>query len=359
MANQVFANGMEIACKAGAGKVITAFPDVCMTPPENPATSPGIPVPYPNTGFASDTTDGSKNVKISGKEVMLKNKSCFKTSVGDEAGCAAKKGVVSSKNKGKVYFVKWSMDVKIEGENVDRHLDMTTNNHGSPTANEGVPWVFLDGASQKAQDFCQTNREEEQEACGYDKEKQEYKMKPLDECGDSEDCKKCKKARECMLVPYGKSGSPNCCPGYTGDHLIDVKNFIIEGGDRKKGPKETGWDDYDVDDAPTMCVEGHAAGCKSHGILSTKRKAFINALGGKGQAESLEIVAMVGAITAADTFGHCNVDCMEEQLLNYHRGVQENNAEVKMSQYGAGEGLVGSAKREMSDGAKALAKDWN
>ncbi|WP_428353134.1 PAAR-like domain-containing protein [Methyloprofundus sp.] len=140
MANQVFANGMEIACKAGAGKVIASFPDVCMTPPENPATPPGIPVPYPSTGFASDTTGGSKNVKISDKEIMLKNKSYFKTSVGDEAGCAAKKGLISSKNKGKVYFIKWSMDVKVEGENVDRHLDMTTNNHGSPTANEAIPW---------------------------------------------------------------------------------------------------------------------------------------------------------------------------------------------------------------------------
>lgn len=140
MANDVYANGMELACKAGSGKVIAAFPDVCMTPPENPATPPGVPVPYPDTAMASDTTKGSKQVKISGKEIMLKNQSYFKTLSGNEAGCAAKKGVVSSKIKGKVYFVKWSMDVKVEGLNVDRHLDLTTNNHGSPTANEGSPW---------------------------------------------------------------------------------------------------------------------------------------------------------------------------------------------------------------------------
>jgi hypothetical protein len=145
MANEVYANGMELACKAGAGKTICAFPDVCFTPPENPATPPGVPVPYPNTGFASDTTNGSKTVKISGKEVMLKNKSYFKKSTGDEAGCAAKKGVISSTNTGKVYFVKWSMDVKFEGENVDRHLDLTTHNHASPMANEAMPWPFTDG----------------------------------------------------------------------------------------------------------------------------------------------------------------------------------------------------------------------
>ena len=64
---------------------------------------------------------------------MLKNKSYFKQSTGDEAGCAAKKGVVTSVNSGKVYFTAWSMDVKFEGENVVRHLDMTTHNHASST----------------------------------------------------------------------------------------------------------------------------------------------------------------------------------------------------------------------------------
>lgn len=143
MANSVFANGREIACKAGAGKTICAFPDVCMTPPENPATPPGIPIPYPNTGMASDTTGGSKNVKISRKEIGLKNKSCFKKSMGDEAGATAKKGVVTSKNTGKVYFNAWSMDVKVEGQNVVRHLDLTTNNHASMPG-DTPPWPYVD-----------------------------------------------------------------------------------------------------------------------------------------------------------------------------------------------------------------------
>lgn len=147
MANNVFANGNELACKAGDGKAIACMPDVCMTPPENPATPPGVPVPYPNTVMASDSTNGSKKVKISGKEVMLKNKSYFKTSMGNEAGCAAKKGVITSVNKGKAYFVAWSMDVKFEGENVVRHLDMTTHNHASTTLNAGTT-VFLDSMSR-------------------------------------------------------------------------------------------------------------------------------------------------------------------------------------------------------------------
>ncbi|WP_310735059.1 DUF4150 domain-containing protein [Azohydromonas aeria] len=140
MANQVYANSMEISCKAGAGKSICAFPDVCFTPPQTPATPPGVPVPYPNTGFSSDCSDGSTTVKIAGQEVMLKDKSYFKRSTGDEAGCAPKKNVITSKITGKVYFNAWSMDVKFEGENVVRHLDLTTHNHASkPGATPPVP----------------------------------------------------------------------------------------------------------------------------------------------------------------------------------------------------------------------------
>ncbi len=144
MSNKVFANMMEVSCKSASGKTICAFPDVCMTPPQTPATPPGVPIPYPNTGMASDTTDGSTTVKISDKEVMLKNKSCFSKSTGDEAGAAPKKGLVSSKNTGKVFFNMWSMDVKVEGENVVRHLDITTHNHASMPGNS-PPMPHADG----------------------------------------------------------------------------------------------------------------------------------------------------------------------------------------------------------------------
>ena len=116
MGCEVYANNNMIACKAADGKTVAAFPDVCFSPPLTPATPPGVPIPYPNTAMASDTTDGSKTVMISGQEVMLKDKSCFKTSTGDEAGSAPKHGVVTSKIKGKANFCAWSMDVKFEGE---------------------------------------------------------------------------------------------------------------------------------------------------------------------------------------------------------------------------------------------------
>lgn len=92
MTNEVYANGREVACKAAKGTSPSAFPDVCYTPPQTPAAPPGIPVPYPNNSRAKDTHQGSKTVKISGKEVMLRNHSCFKKSTGDEAGRAPLKG---------------------------------------------------------------------------------------------------------------------------------------------------------------------------------------------------------------------------------------------------------------------------
>lgn len=153
MSNEVFANGNEIACKSGDGKVIAAFPDVCLSPPSPPAGP--VPVPYPNTSFSKDMKNGSKTVKIDRKEVMHKDKSFYKTSpLGDEAATRSfGAGVVSHVITGKTYFVAWSMDVKFEGYNVDRHLDLTTSNHASPNANEAAPIPEAEGMS-KGEDEC-------------------------------------------------------------------------------------------------------------------------------------------------------------------------------------------------------------
>jgi hypothetical protein len=139
MGCDVYANGDEIACKAGSGKVIAGFPDVCLTPPPPPAGP--VPVPYPNTAYAKDTQQGSKTVMIEGEEVMLKDQSFYKTSpLGDEAATNSQgAGVTTHVITGKTYFIAWSMDVKFEDQNVDRHTDMTTSNHASPMANRVVP----------------------------------------------------------------------------------------------------------------------------------------------------------------------------------------------------------------------------
>ena len=65
----------------GSEGVVPSFPDVC----ETPSPAEPIPIPYPNIAKSSDTSKGSKKVKISGKEVMTRASS-YKKSSGDEAG---------------------------------------------------------------------------------------------------------------------------------------------------------------------------------------------------------------------------------------------------------------------------------
>lgn len=127
----VFANGLEISAKKQGCKVIAAFPDTCFTPPQTPATPPGVPVPYPDFGNDGDLTSGTGTVKIGGETVSQENSSKFSKCSGDEAGSAPKKGIITSKNTGAIYAQKWSMDVKFEGKGVVRFSDMATSNHSS------------------------------------------------------------------------------------------------------------------------------------------------------------------------------------------------------------------------------------
>jgi hypothetical protein len=130
MSKNVFANGMEVSSKTDDNKTICAMPDVCLTPPSPPAGP--LPIPYPNTAKAADTTDGSKTVMIGGQEVHLKDQSSYKTSTGDEAATKAQgMGVVTHNIQGPMFFTAWSFDVKVEGENVTRHMDLTTHNHSA------------------------------------------------------------------------------------------------------------------------------------------------------------------------------------------------------------------------------------
>jgi len=143
MGADIYVNGHEVACKASGHKVIAEFPDVCLSPP-SPPTGP-IPVPYPDTSFAKDMKQGSKSVKIKNKEVMLKDKSFYKSSpLGNEAATRSfGANVLSHTITGKTYFVAWSMDVKFEGMNVDRNIDMVTSNHASNPPGVGPLTVSL------------------------------------------------------------------------------------------------------------------------------------------------------------------------------------------------------------------------
>ncbi len=128
MPHEVYANGHEVVAKAGDSLTRANFPDVCHSPPY-PAKV-GVPVPYPNTAYAKDTTNGTRSVYIGGTEIMQRNKSFLKVSTGNEAATENfNKGAITGVIKGKCYFRSWSMNVLVEGYNVCRDGDMTTNNH--------------------------------------------------------------------------------------------------------------------------------------------------------------------------------------------------------------------------------------
>lgn len=151
MGKEVFANGMEIAHKAGDGNVTAAFPDVCLSPPP-PPTGP-VPVPYPNTSFARDLKNGSTSVKIGGKPLALAGKSFYKsTPLGNEAATRNFGGsVLTHTIIGKTYFQAHSMDVAVEGKTVCRHLDLTTSNHASyPGSTPPFPNAEMQAIAEQA-----------------------------------------------------------------------------------------------------------------------------------------------------------------------------------------------------------------
>jgi hypothetical protein len=315
---------MEVSCKAANGKAICSFPDVCMTPPQTPATPPGVPIPYPNTAMASDCSDGSSTVKISGQEVMLKNKSYFKQSTGDEAGSAPLKGVVTHKNKGKVYFTAWSMDVLAEGENVVRHFDMTTHNHGSTPGNT-IPWLYTDEMDvSQIPRGCKKEADEFNDKCG--KHVKSHADGSMNLAGTNKamcDDDKCKEARACVLTPYNMG----CCDDKTPHHVVPKSQFKQRGASKYTLPAGGS---YDPDSAPCICAEGHSHSTGEHGDiheetnnLTVNHESVVDHVSETGKSIDPKArwkaseAEKVGAQAAQEETG-CKAKCTEDQLRKGH-----------------------------------------
>jgi hypothetical protein len=162
MSSTVFANGMGVSGKATDNKSIAAMPDVCLSPPSPPAGP--IPIPYPNTSMASDTTGGSRSVKINGKEAGLKNASTYSTSTGDEPATQSfGSNVGSHKIKGALKFSAWSFDVKFEAKNAIRLGDLTTHNHSNPPGvlpvTASVAPAFFEPSPDNCKEMAQNNKD--------------------------------------------------------------------------------------------------------------------------------------------------------------------------------------------------------
>eukprot|EP01013_Petalomonas_cantuscygni_P043535 TRINITY_DN8280_c0_g2_i1.p1 TRINITY_DN8280_c0_g2~~TRINITY_DN8280_c0_g2_i1.p1 ORF type:complete len:412 (-),score=40.15 TRINITY_DN8280_c0_g2_i1:753-1988(-) len=401
MGNEVYANMREVSCKSADGKSICAFPDVCMTPPENPATPPGVPVPYPNTGMASDTTKGTRKVKITKKEAMIKNKSYFKKSMGDEAGCAAKKGVITSTNRGKVYFTSWSMDVKFEGSNVVRMADLTTHNHMSVPGNT-PPWPYVDGMDVDIpfpEDHdCAADAKKEKEACadkGFGRNVGNGScVGGSDPCADIATAKPgtradamdmsrrtmaqdCLKARKCMLVPYEpRSNEGACCPGHTGHHIVEAGSFFTVGrggtsSANKRIKTSTQNTNYKAGKAPCVCVSGKNQYHGSHGLMhsiqgnsnrTTGAIASVDIMDDEGKPKGQASLATNsyaqarknGLDAMAEVFPEsgCEEKCLQAQLDAYHKtevGVGEDD-EIRSI-------VTGYTKDEQADNSRAIVKE--
>ena len=387
MANFVFANNREISCKAGNGKSICAFPDVCFTPPENPTTPIGVPVPYPNTGKDDNTTSGSKNVKISSNEVMLKNISYFKKSIGNEAGSTAKKGIITGTNKGKVYFISWSMDVKFEGENVVRHLDLTTHNHNPSTPNTPPSPLTSRKAIADRSGACSEAIKNYKDACKGKEGKQiscpchtegkavkkntelrdgikenikrmpkswgymtksgnvsaKYKRNYSDysdandsvknsyneyaKCMNKKKANKCQQAAKCML----SIKDPNtCCEPQTPHHVVAGASFRKSG---TKIPYTQKVASYNYDKAPCICAEGNSQHVGTHGGLHWRTKQIAKQKYGNKKTWKVKEAEEVGAEAVCKEFPQCKkndddnaCDCIKQQIRQRHEemGIGEN-----------------------------------
>ncbi len=302
--------------------------------------------------------------------------------MGDEAGCAAKKGVVTSVNRGKVYFIAWSMDVKIEGENAVRHLDMTTHNHASPTCNT-PSWPYTDRiAMAKGLKSCENELKAVEQDCKPDKKGDVKCPKPTEieqaeampggpegspawrkrqdainaaHMSYEKKIRKisCNKAARCMLVPWDKQ---KCCAPQTPHHLVPKAGFFKDkfvakvDGKRPAGAMMKGCSKYDEDAAPCICATGGKAS-GAHGLVHAKQADLVIAkFGGKrpptGTTYSCGEAEDIGAEAVEQLFPECSKKCIKAQLRRIHRSMEvESSTEVKV-------------EIEQPQASKQLYKSW-
>jgi len=113
--------------KGSSGVAAATLPNICKMPPPPP---PFVPTPLPNIGQSGKQPQGySTSVKIEGQPVAVRGAS-FGSS-GDIASKATGGGIVSNNAEGPTKFAApGSLDVTIEGKNVQLLSDQMLNNCG-------------------------------------------------------------------------------------------------------------------------------------------------------------------------------------------------------------------------------------
>ena len=89
--------GILMPCASKLAGVVTAMPDVCLTPQPPPPPRPPAPIPYPNTAQMPAVVGAVTGVMIMNKETVAEG-CMIPSSTGDEPGVVG--GVVSRINRG-------------------------------------------------------------------------------------------------------------------------------------------------------------------------------------------------------------------------------------------------------------------
>ena len=236
------------------------------------------------------------------------------------------------------------MDVKIEGENAVRHLDMTTHNH-NPSVGNSPTWPYADRmAMAEGLDECKKERKNVKDNCKVEKGNvkcpcgadagaiKRAKNMPK---GDNKnaalrkaftgyaDCMKddeCDSTAKCMLSEKKPS---SCCPPQTPHHIVPGSQFVKEG---TSTPLNQTVKDYKYDKGPCICVEGENQTQGSHGGVhfetATQTKAMFpppDAPFGGGERWTCGEAEEVGAAAVHKEFPQCSQECIQAQLRKKHQ----------------------------------------
>jgi hypothetical protein len=266
------------------------------------------------------------------------------------------------------------MDVKIEGENAVRHLDLMTHNHAcSPGGTP--PMAYTDRmamadipecAGEKAAVTAACNPWEDKAKCpdasSLDNAKADKdahaaakrasgakKNTPahdaaianwnneMDSYAATISADPCHQKLRCVLSPYEPS---KCCPNQTPHHLVEASAFQDAGREAgwsmKKGQpvKSTsifGTNKYDQNAAPCICVEGENQHQATHGLMHASQNQAARdcapgppALAGSSfvtdKTTTLGAAQNSGAQAVQDNFpeSNCDANCLKAQLKEYH-----------------------------------------
>jgi hypothetical protein len=304
MGDTVFINDRSAFDASSSGKSLAAFPDLCLSPPP-PPTGP-VPVPYPNNALVSDITGCATSVMFCGNPAAHAN-SYISKSTGDEPADPKSGGqgnVVTHVVTGKAYFASHSMDVFIEGVEAVRHLDLTTHNHASPGG--GTPPCPV------------------------------LAKKSFKESGEA-DC-----GKQCKVVAYDKG----CPKPKTPHHIIPKHCFKELKNVEGMAIPRPGWEKYNPDKAPCVCVTGAGKHTKSTGksprLLEHGRihKRFdlaeavaglkLNAGGEEGGAWKFSEARDAGVKSVNEgTGGKCDEECLAAVVDDHHLRGSKKDPELR------------------------------